>query len=209
MKIMKCKNANVRYSLILLFLFVFSAVCNSISIAEETPIQQPVADLEDTKPFVVFYSRTGRAQMVATALKNQLGCEMEEIVSNIERGVFTIMLDQLFNRDDDQKPFEKDLRDYNPVFIVSPIWFMKLSSPARTFIQKGLLKGKDVYIFTTSGGPLPEGRKEAVKKLASQYGLNVKGVISLQIGKKAQADFDKEIQDILRKTPLTTEATKN
>ena len=209
MIIMKCKNANAIYSLMLLFLFVCSVVCNGISIAQDTSTEQPAADQIDTKPFVVFYSRTGRAQMVATALKNQLGCEMGQIMSNSEKGIFTIFLEQIFNRDDDQQPFTKDLKDYNPVIIVSPIWLMKLSSPARTFIKQGSLKGKDVYVFTTSGGPLPEGRKEAVKKFASKYGLNVKKVIGLQIGKKIQTDFDKEIQDILRQTPLIPEVIKS
>lgn len=206
MKIMKCKNEKVMYYLIMVFLVVCSSICSAISIAEETPTDQSFAHLEDTKPFVVYYSRTGRARMVATALKNQLGCEVGEILSAGEKGILTIFLDQLLDRDDDQKPFATDLKDYNPVIIVSPIWLMKLSSPARTFIKQGSLQGKDVYIFTTSGGPLPEGRKEGVKKFASKYGLNVKGVIGLQIGEKMQADFDKEIEEIIRQTPLTTKA---
>lgn len=192
------------FLLILSLFYLYSS-----SFAQEDASKSTDAVLRDSKPFIVCYSRTGRARMVATTLKNQLGCEMGEIISSSEKGVFTIMLDQFFNRDDDQKPFSKDLKDYNPVIIVTPIWFMKLSSPARTFIKQGSLKGKDVYIFTTSGGPLPEGRKKAAKEFASEYGLNVKGVMSLQIGKKTQADFDKEIQEILGKTLLTKETIKS
>lgn len=70
------------------------------------------------------------------------------------------------------------------------------------------LKGKDVYIFTTSGGPLPKGRKKAYKEFASEQGLNVQGVIGLQIGEKTQADFDKEVQEIVGKMPLKQPSSK-
>jgi menaquinone-dependent protoporphyrinogen IX oxidase len=180
----------------------------SPSFAQDSVSKSPDATLQNEKPFVVYYSRTGKAQMVATALKNQLGCEMGAILSDSKKGVFTIMLDQVFNRNDCQQPFPVNLKKYNPVIIVSPIWFMRLSSPARTFIKKTDLKGKDAYIFTTSGGPLPESRKTSIKKFVTEYGMNVKEVISLQIGKKTQADFDKEIQEKLKMISLKQVAVK-
>ena len=195
------KNRKILALLLTVTLCLLSVSC-SASPLQEIKKEVPTSLEHATMPFVVYYSRTGRAQMVATALKNQLGCEMGEIMSDSKKGVFTIMLDQLFNRNDCQQPFSKNLKGYNPIIIVSPIWFMRLSSPARTFIKNTDMKGKDAFIFTTSGGPLPEGRKKAVKEFASEYGLNVKEVISLQIGKKAQPDFDKEVQEILKTVSL-------
>ena len=195
------KNRKILALLLTVTLCLLSVSC-SASPLQEIKKEVPTSLENATMPFVVYYSRTGRAQMVATALKNQLGCEMGEIMSDSKKGVFTIMLDQLFNRNDCQQPFSKNLKVYNPIIIVSPIWFMRLSSPARTFIKNTDMKGKDAFIFTTSGGPLPEGRKKAVKEFASEYGLNVKEVISLQIGKKAQPDFDKEVQEILKTVSL-------
>lgn len=179
-------------------------LCVSCSASSMQEIKKEVTpSLENNyKPFVVYYSHTGRARMVATALKNQLGCDMGEIISDSKKGVFTIMLDQLFNRSDCQQPLSTNVKGYNPIIIVSPIWFMRLSSPARTFIKNTNLKGKDAFIFTTSGGPLPEGRKKAIGKFASEYGLNVKAVTSLQIGEKTQTDFDKEVQEILKTLSL-------
>lgn len=73
---------------------------------------------------------------------------------------------------------------------------MRLSSPASTFIQNGALKDKDVFIFTVSGGPLSKGRKD-FKGFGAEHGFAVKEVHSLQVGKKTQADLEKEIQKIL------------
>jgi hypothetical protein len=198
----KIKNVHV---LILSFLMLLLALSCATKVVQESKRAEPLLLNNNTRPFVVCYSRTGKARMVATALKNQLNCEMGEILSNSKKGISTIMADQIFNRDDDQQPFPTNLKEYSPVVIVSPIWFMRLSSPARTFIKISDLKGKDVYVFTTSGGPLPGGRKKAIEKFGAKYDLNVKGVYSLQIGKKTQADFDKEIQDILKKEPSQQE----
>jgi flavodoxin len=194
--------------LLLALLFCFFGVFCRTGFAQETKTTITASPETGTKPYVVYYSRTGKARMVATALKNQLGCEMGEIVSHSKKGVFTIMLDQLFNRDDCQEPLAANLKEYNPIIIVTPVWFMRLSSPARKFIKTADLKGKDAYIVTTSGGPMPESRKKAFGEFAAKHGFNVKGVVGLQIGKKTQTDFDKEIQGILEKLPLKPESAK-
>ena len=201
MKTIKLKTRKATV-LILTLVICFFGAFSEPAFTQETPPALSASPNNNSKPFVVYYSRTGRARMVATALKNQLGCEMGEIISDSKKGVFTIMLDQLFNRNDCQQPFSKNLKEYNPIIIVSPIWFMRLSSPARTFIKNTDLKGKDALIFTTSGGPLPEGRKKSIGEFASEYGLNVKAVTSLQIGEKTQTDFDKEVQEILKTLSL-------
>lgn len=200
MKMIMCKPRPV-IILLLAFVCCFFGVCRGTGLSQEITAVTASAD-NRAKPFVVYYSRTGKARMVATALKNQLGCEMGEIVSHSKKGVFTIMLDQAFNRDDCQEPLSTNLKAYNPIIIVTPVWFMRLSSPARTFIKTADLKGKDAYIFTTSGGPMPESRKKAFSEFASEHGINIQGVIGLQIGKKTQADFDKEVQEIVGKMPL-------
>ena len=155
-----------------------------------------------TKPIVLYYSRLGHAEMVATAFKNQLACEMEKIASKKERGMFTLMAEQAFNLSDDQDAPAKDLTAYNPIIIVSPIYFMRLSAPARTLIEKYIPKGKRVYVFTTSGGPLAGFTGRGIKALAEERGLVVQGVHGFQIGKKKQADFDAEIQQLLAKNPV-------
>jgi len=157
-----------RRTMVSALIILFFMVCGCVGFAQQSRQQESAVITGDnsTQPLVICYSRTGKGRMAATALKNQLGCDMAEIVSKRQIGVPTIMADQIFNRNDDQEPFSKDLKQYNPVIIVAPIWFMRLSSPARTFIkQQADLKGKDVYIFTTSGGPM-QSRNGAIKDFA-------------------------------------------
>jgi flavodoxin len=194
--------------LLLAFVYCFFCVYSGTGFSGEVNATVSAGADTNAKPFIAYYSRTGKARMVATALKNQLGCEMGEISSHSKKGVFTIMLDQLFNRDDCQDRFSEHLKAYNPIIIVTPVWFMRLSSPARTFIKTADIKGKDAYIFTTSGGPMPESRKKAFNEFASEHGLNVKGVIGLQIGKKTPADFDKEVRELLGKMSLKQGSAK-
>jgi hypothetical protein len=59
-----------------------------------------------------------------------------------------------------------------------------------------------VYVYTTSGGPLAGFTGRSIMALAEESGLVVKGVHGFQIGKKKQADFDAEIQQLLAKTPV-------
>jgi len=209
MKTVQCKSL---IFLLVSFAFLF-VIFSGISLAQEDVKERTdfKAIDDETKPLVVYYSRTGNCKMVATALKNQLGCELAEIVSKEKKGVGSIMRDQLFNLDDDQQPFVKELKNYNPIVIAAPIWFMRLSSPARTFIKKTDLMGKDVYIFTTSCGPLAGWVSNTIRGFATSHGLNVKSVQGFQISKKteggkrvpkAQADFDKDIQEFLIKTPI-------
>lgn len=162
-----------------------------------------VAADNETKPLVVYYSWTGRARMVAHALKKQLTCEVAEIMPQQPIGIATIVLDQLFNRDNKPQPITHDLKRYNPVIIVSPIWFMKLSSPARTFIDTTPdLRGKNVYIITTSGGPMEE-RNQSIWDYAKEKGLKVRGVFNISgVMKKTQEDIDRDVASLLKKTRL-------
>lgn len=203
----KSMQKTVRTNAALLFV-VFLIACGCVSFAQSPATQTAVVASDNaTHPLVVYYSRTGKARMVATVLKERLSCDMAPIVSKRDIGIGTITLDQMFNRDDAQEPFAHDLTRCNPVIIVAPIWFMKLSSPARTFIarQQGL-RGRDLYIITTSGGPM-EKKNEAIAKFATDQGLTVKGVFNISGAmRKTQEDFARDVAAIIEKAGLPARA---
>jgi flavodoxin len=155
-----------------------------------------------SRPLVVHYSRTGHARMLATALSNRLGGDLAEIQSTRSRGVSRITWEQLFGLSDNQEPIGREVESYNPIIVVAPIYFMKLCAPGRTFIETAIPAGKDVYVFTTSGGPLAGFSAKKIRALAEKSALNVRGVYGFQIGKKTQADFDNEVRDFLAETPV-------
>lgn len=164
-------------------------------------VEKVQADSGAKKPLVVYYSRTGNARMVATALGNHLDAEVEEMPSEKDRGIFTIMGEQWFWGDDKQKPFEKNLQDYSPIIVVAPIYFMKLSAPGRFFIEEVIPDGSEVYVFTTSGGPLADFTWEGIMELITESGLVAKNVFGFQAG-KTQEEYDNATLDLFKKHEL-------
>ena len=81
----------------------------------------------------------------------------------------------------------RDLALYKSVIIVAPIYFMKLSAPARAFMELNgdALRGKDLFVFVTLGGKLSEEKIQAIKDFgaALPYGQ----ACFLETGKKASS----------------------
>ena len=50
------------------------------------------------------------------------------------------------------KPWPENIAEYDVVFIGSPVWWGTMSTPVRTFLASGVLKGKTVIPFVTHGG---------------------------------------------------------
>jgi flavodoxin len=159
------------------------------------------ADTDARKPLVVYYSRTGNARMVATALAAHVNAEIEEIQSEKDRGIFTIIGEQYFWGGDKQKTLEKNLQDYSPIIVVAPIYLMKLSAPGRLFIEEVIPEGSQVYVFTTSGGPLAGSTQKGITELVTESGLVAKGVYGFQAG-KTQEEYDNAIRDFLAEHQL-------
>ncbi len=187
-----CSNAVVMFALMVLVTGAGSA-----SAAGSDDQSAPGAK----KPLVAYYSRTGNARMVAKALGKHLDAEVAEIPSEKGRGIFTIIGEQWFWGDDRQKPFEKKLQDYSPIIVVAPVYLMQLSAPGRFFIEEVIPDGSEVYVFTTSGGPLAGFTKKGIEELVAESGLIAKGVYGFQAG-KTQEVFDTEVADFLKKTPV-------
>ena len=50
------------------------------------------------------------------------------------------------------KPLPENLKDYDVIFIGSPVWWGSVATPVHTFLSSGLFKGKVVIPFVTHGG---------------------------------------------------------
>ena len=157
---------------------------------------------DPAKPLVVWYSRSGTSQLVAESIQKYLGaCDIDRIPSTKDRGFMTIVGEQYFGAADEQAKYPKSLAGYNPVFICAPVYFMKLSAPARAFMElnREELKGKDIYIFVTLGGKLAEDKKQAIKDFGSGLGLSIQAVNIMPTGKKEE--FPGRIKEFFKNHP--------
>ena len=60
-----------------------------------------------------------------------------------------------------------NIDDYDVVFIGSPVWWGTISTPVRTFLNSGNLKGKVVIPFVTHGGGCADNSFSDTKKLCN------------------------------------------
>ncbi len=204
---MKYRICSVPFMAFCVFMFCL-AVLPCAAQQQAPASDNATAAVSAVKPLIVWYSREGHSQLVAETLQKMLGCDMEKINSQKDRGIFSIAGEQLFGVPDDQEKISRDLTPYNAVIIAAPIYFMKLCAPARSFMElnRQALKGKDLYVFVTLGGKLSDGKVKAIKEYGAGLGLNVKEVFYLQMGKKDE--FPQRVSELLKTTTLQTAAAK-
>jgi len=86
---------------------------NNRDVRAEPSIQKNISSSNESKPIIVYYSRSGKTRTVANVLMDQLSCEIAEIKSTVKRtgfGIITCVVDQLLNRDAQIEPLKKDVR---------------------------------------------------------------------------------------------------
>jgi flavodoxin len=160
--------------------------------------------LENGKsPLVVYYSRSGKTRLVAEAISKAMAAEVVEITSKKNRegifGIFTCVLDQLMDRDDEQLPLSLDLASYDPIYIASPIWLHKMSSPAMTFIKNAVLTGKQVYIVLTYNGSQMDEDEKKLKGKVLSCGVAIKELYKIKTKEKDLKELEKEAAGIAEK----------
>lgn len=159
--------------------------------------------------WIVYYTRTGNNKTIAEHIQSQIPHgKMVEIKSNDDRsgvlGFISSMLDQWLDRDaaitvDDIKPAADDT-----IIMCAPVWLQQLSSPPRTFIKQGKLKGMKMYLFITFGGKLNEEKQKLMETWIRDQGISLEGVYGSAVGGKTEEEIKKQIDDYLMKGGLLT-----
>lgn len=75
-------------------------------------------------------------------------------------------------KDESSRPEVKgkvnNIEEYNKVIIGFPVWWYREPSIIDTFIEENDLKGKDIYVYVTSGGSTYEGSLKHLKEMYSE-----------------------------------------
>jgi flavodoxin len=109
------------------------------------------------KSLVVYYSLTGKTKLVAQAITEALNATLVEITETKPRkpGPFLYMLGGLgaiMNSGSRINPIDVDLKQYDRIFIGSPIWASRPTPAINAFIYKTNLEGQSIIPFFTMGG---------------------------------------------------------
>ena len=126
------------------------------------------------KLLICYFSATGTTKRVAEKLGEILNGDLFEIepVNKYTNDDLDWTNKQsrstLEMKDESSRPEVKgkvnNIEEYNKVIIGFPVWWYREPSIIDTFIEENDLKGKDIYVYVTSGGSTYEGSLKHLKE---------------------------------------------
>ncbi len=124
------------------------------------------------KAAVVYYSHSGNVKALAEQIARALEAPLFPLVPEkpLKGTGFGSILKGGGQVVTGQKPALKELPDlssYDRVLFGTPVWAGKCAAPAFTFLSSGALAGKEVAVFTASGGG---NNKKALEQIAAFTG---------------------------------------
>ncbi len=132
------------------------------------------------KKLFIYYSHSGNGDIVAESLKEK-GFDIRKVIpkkdipKNFALSILAGGFKASVNYHDKLKDFNYDISDYDEIYIGSPIWNARLSSPINTVLRELKLDNKKMaFVFTSGSGTSPK----ATEKVRKLYG-NVE-IIDLQ-----------------------------
>lgn len=149
---------------------------------------------ENMKNLVVYYSKSGNTEIVAKEISNAVNGNIKKIELKKEIGFMAAAFTSLLGLNGKIKLIDLNLMDYDNIFIGTPVWAGKTSTPINTFLSESNLAGKNVFIFIT------------------QADEKTPGLVYESIAKRVQAKGGKVIDSFFVKTdmknPITLEQAK-
>lgn len=114
------------------------------------------------KTLITYFSFSGNNEMLAKEVQKRMSCDMLQILETKKRKGFTILMDILFNRTPDIQHYDKNVKGYDHVVCVGPIWAGKIATPLKSFlrIEKNNIR-RYSFISACSGSP---GQREKIEK---------------------------------------------
>lgn len=106
------------------------------------------------KTLIVYYSFTGNNQALAINLQKKLNCDLYRIREVKKRKPITILVDLLLKRLPKVMKPTNDLRQYDHLIFIAPIWSGKIASPLRSFLVNERMDiSRYSFVTVCSGRP--------------------------------------------------------
>lgn len=126
-----------------------------------------------SRVLVVYYSFEGNTKKLAEELAKGLHADIQEIKPENERESkgFSKFLwggsQVLMGKTPKLLPIQKNFKEYDLIFMGTPIWAGSFAPPIKTLLEGNYIKGKKIaYFFTHAGGAAKAGEK--AKKTISE-----------------------------------------
>ena len=136
------------------------------------------------RTLVIYYTLTGNTKEVAEAVAQELGAEIEEIITTKEiikkegfgkyfwGGKMVIMKEM-----PEILPIKKDVNEYDLIVFGTPVWAGNFAPPLLTFFEKYKISNKNVAVFCTHEGGQGNALKNMKLKLVNNEVMGEIGFI--------------------------------
>lgn len=108
----------------------------------------------DSDSLVVYYSRTGKSEIVAKTIAEYFNSDIVQINAADYpegfAGYVRATIDCTLNRTTTIEPAQVDFSKYSFIFMVAPIWGWDISVPMRTLIMQSNFNNKRLVMVTTA-----------------------------------------------------------
>jgi flavodoxin len=129
-------------------------------------------NLDNKKVLIVYYSWGSSTKDIATKVQKQVGGDIFELIQ--EKPYPTSYKEAIevskADVESDYKPALKNkinnVKDYDVIFLGSPIWFGTIAPAVKTFLSENNLSGKTIVPFVSHGGGGKGKSESAIKQFA-------------------------------------------
>lgn len=158
-------------------------------------------DMSNKKVLIAYYSYSGNTKKVAEKIQQLTNGDIFEIVP---KKAYPNNYNDVVNlaKDEKQKDIKPELtdngnvKDYDIIFLGTPVWWYTMASPVKTFISNNDFSGKTIVPFCTHGGGGASSTYIDMQKLAKGAKVT-EGYTSYENSAK-----DSEIADWINKLKL-------
>jgi flavodoxin len=151
------------------------------------------------KSLVVYYSLTGKTKLVSQAIAEALSATLVEIkeIKPRKPGPFVYLTGgsaAFMNRGSKINPVDVDLKQYERIFIGSPMWSYRPAPAINSFIYQTNFEGRSIIPFFTMGGDNSKGAlanmtakiEKSQGKVAGSFAITTYGVSDEEIIARAK-----------------------
>ncbi len=154
------------------------------------------------KTLVVYYSYTQKTAWVAKAIAAELKADIRPIEDLKRPSMFRAFVAGGFaamkGKTWDLKPMDLNLKDYDMIYVGSPVWANAPAPPLNTFLENTEFSGKKVAVFVTMGGS--DGSK-AISRISEKIvgkGGKVIGCFAARSGGQSVESLTEKAREALK-----------
>lgn len=150
---------------------------------------------------VIYYSRTKNTKKVAEVIARKYNTEILEVSDKRKRnGILGFIkggYDSLFEKDTKIEYEKLDLKDYDTIFIGTPVWASKPTPAIVQFIKENEFSGTNCVTFATMMGSGGETTINVLNNMIISQGGNVKDSFILAVKNNDIEELTNEALDDL------------